>query len=330
MRTLAVPVLLLLLVLINSSAAQTNSKDAYVQSHAGTWVIGTGEVEMTIRLDGHGLAMTSFRNKLSRTEYMKAGAVSDETRFGLDGKEITGANGGWSLVRQEQHELTQGEVQLDLTLGNEQVEVTKYYVAYPGTVLIRSGAITAALVPGEQETYRALGGFSATQGEQEWRYAQSLDGESFLPMVWGAGGYEGRWTGYGLAQIGRIWMQPGATADVARVFVSPANGTISIAGDIRKDPSSRNGNAVEVRVLLNDRQIWPASGWQEISADYENPASLRLDAIRVETGDAVRFVIRHTGRSDADPVIWDPVITVEKERLVSGSCSPAAESRPIF
>jgi len=147
MRTLAVPVLLLLLVLINSSAAQTNSKDAYVQSHAGTWVIGTGEVEMTIRLDGHGLAMTSFRNKLSRTEYMKAGAVSDETRFGLDGKEITGANGGWSLVRQEQHELTQGEVQLDLTLGNEQVEVTKYYVAYPGTVLIRSGAITAALVP---------------------------------------------------------------------------------------------------------------------------------------------------------------------------------------
>jgi len=29
-------------------------------------------------------------------------------------------------------------------------------------------------------------------------YAQSLDGESFLPMVWGAGGYEGA--------MDRIWI----------------------------------------------------------------------------------------------------------------------------
>jgi hypothetical protein len=176
----------------------------------------------------------------------------------------------------------------------------------------RSASVTATAVPGEKETYRALGGFSATQGQQQWRYEQSSDGETFLPMAWTAGGYEGRWAGYELARIGRIWMQPGATADVARVFVSPANGVVSIAGEIRKDPSSRDGDAVRSRVLVNDRQIWPEGGWQEISPDYDRPTPLRLDRISVKAGDALRFVVSHTGSGNADPVIWDPTITIER------------------
>jgi hypothetical protein len=191
----------------------------------------------------------------------------------------------------------------------------------------RSALAKAELVAGEGETYRALGGFSEPQGEQPWRYEQSLDGESFQPMIWTSGGYEGlrlfwesfafkkrdgRWTGSGLAQIGRIWMQPGAASDVARVFVAPASGTLSIVSDIRKDPSARNGNSVGARVLLNDRQLWPATGWQQISPEYENVTSLHLDAVTVKAGDVVRFVVQHTGSGEADPVIWDPTIAVER------------------
>ena len=191
----------------------------------------------------------------------------------------------------------------------------------------RSALAKAEQVAGQGETYRALGGFSEPQGEQPWRYEQSLDGKSFEPMIWTSGGYEGlrlfwesfafkkrdgRWTGSGLAQIGRIWMQPGAASDVARVFVAPANGVLSIVSDIRKDPSSRNGNPVGARVLLNDWQLWPATGWQQISPEYENVTSLHLDAVTVKTGDVVRFVVQHTGSGEADPVIWDPTVTVER------------------
>src|ERR1022692_1887781 len=137
MRTIATTALVLLTTWTASSVAQINNKDAYVQGRNGTWVIGSNAVEMTIHMDGHSLEMTSFRNKLSRTEYVGAGTISDEIRFDLNGKEITGTNGGWSFVRQEEHKLAQGEVQLDLTVRNEQVEVTKHYLAYPGVGLIR-------------------------------------------------------------------------------------------------------------------------------------------------------------------------------------------------
>jgi hypothetical protein len=180
----------------------------------------------------------------------------------------------------------------------------------------RSTLANAELIAGEDETYRALGGFSEPPVEQLWRYEQSLDGESFQPMVWTSGGYEGlrlfwesfafkkrdgRWTGSGLAQVGRTWMQPGTASDVARVFVTPANGTLSIVADIRKDPSARNGNSVGARVLLNHRQLWPASGWQKISPEYENVTALHLDAVTVKAGNG-----------KADPVIWDPIVTLER------------------
>ena len=68
---------------------------------------------------------------------MQPSAPSEEIRLGLDGEEITGLSGGWSLVREAAHKLAQGEVQLDLTLSNQRIEVTKHYVAFPGTPLIR-------------------------------------------------------------------------------------------------------------------------------------------------------------------------------------------------
>jgi hypothetical protein len=178
----------------------------------------------------------------------------------------------------------------------------------------RSRLVTAQPIAGEAETYRALGDFSATQGEQQWRYEQYLDSDSFQRLNWSTAGYEGRWTGSGLARIGRIWMQPGRDVDVARVFIAPADGTLSVVGDIRKDPTSRDGNAVDARILLNSHQIWPVQGWQEISPYYEHGTPLQLDGLAVKAGDALRFVIRHTGTGEAEPVIWDPTVTIRRGR----------------
>ena len=137
MRTIAVTVLLLAQIWTASAATQVSSKDAYVQSHAGGWVIGSSMLAMVLRLEGGALAMTSFRDQLSQTEYVQPNGPSNEIRVGLDGQEITGLSGGWSLVRDKAYKLAQGEVQLDLTLSNRRVEVTKHYVAYPGVPLIR-------------------------------------------------------------------------------------------------------------------------------------------------------------------------------------------------
>jgi hypothetical protein len=116
--------------------------------------------------------------------------------------------------------------------------------------------------------------------------------------------------GSGFAKIGRIWMQPGAKSDVARTFVVPAKGVVSVMGEIRKDPSAMNGRAAAARILHNDRQIWPASGWAVIPPDYAQKTPHRIEKVAVAAGDKIRFVLKHNGTNAADPVVWDPIIVV--------------------
>jgi hypothetical protein len=174
----------------------------------------------------------------------------------------------------------------------------------------RSGLTAAAPVAGEPPTYRALGGYSSTQGAHQWRYEETLVDGPFRPMRWAYLGYEGLWCGSGQARIGRIWMQPGAASDVARVFVVPEQCTLAISSAIRKDPSAENGRTVGIKVLQNDRQIWPATGWAEIEPDAGKAVECRLEGVPAAAGDLIRFVARRTGKEGADPILWDPIIVL--------------------
>jgi hypothetical protein len=169
---------------------------------------------------------------------------------------------------------------------------------------------SAQPIAGEPATYRALGGYSPTQGGHQWRYEETLVDGPFRPMRWAHIGYEGLWCGSGQARIGRIWMQAGAASDVARVFVVPERCALSITGVIRKDPSAENGRAVEVKVMQNDRQIWPASGWGVIEPDAGKSVECHLAAVPAAAGDLIRFVARRTGQETADPILWDPIIVL--------------------
>ena len=174
----------------------------------------------------------------------------------------------------------------------------------------RSPLVAARRIAGDPESYRALGGFSATQGANQWRYEESVESTGFREMNWDHGGYEGRWVGSGFAKVGRIWMQPGAMSDVARTFVVPAKGLVSVSGEIRKDPSAMNGRAAAARILHNDRQIWPAKGWAMIPPDYAQKTPHRIEKVAVAAGDRIHFVLKHNEINAADPVVWDPVIVV--------------------
>jgi hypothetical protein len=176
----------------------------------------------------------------------------------------------------------------------------------------RSSSMIAELIPGDPETYTALGGFSPTQGANQWKYEEALEGAAFREMRWDSGGYEGRWTGSGRAAIGRLWMQPGAQSDVSRTFVAPADAVLTISGSICKDPSAQNGHTIQARILHNGQQLWPARGWAEVLPDFSRTIAFRLEDIAVAKGDSVRFVLKSSGHIAEDTVIWNPTVMVRR------------------
>ena len=115
-----------------------------------------------------------------------------------------------------------------------------------------------------------------------------------------------------MATVGRIWMQPGAASDVSRTFVTPADGEITLTASIRKDPSAQNGHAIKARILHNDRQIWPATGWAEVLPDFAKAVNYRVENTSVTKGDSVRFVLQHSGHLEHDAVIWNPTVMVSR------------------
>jgi hypothetical protein len=171
-----------------------------------------------------------------------------------------------------------------------------------------SPATPAHKTTGEPLTYEALGDFSPTQSSGHWAYEEAIEDGSYRGLLWDKGGYEGRWTGSGLGRIGRIWMQPSASYDLARTFIAPAAGAISTSGSIRKDPSAENGAPCFVRILHNSVQIWPDSGWAEVLPDYDKKTNYAISNLPVAVGDKIRFIVRHNGENRADPIVWDPVI----------------------
>jgi hypothetical protein len=172
----------------------------------------------------------------------------------------------------------------------------------------RSPAVTAQRTAREPQTYEALGDFSATQSTRHWAYEEVVEDGTYKELVWDKAGYEGRWTGSGLGRIGRIWMQPSAAYDLSRTFISPASGIVSTSGSIRKDPSAENKASCFARILQNSIQVWPASGWAEVSADYDKPTNYALSNLHLAAGDKIRFILEHNGENRADPIVWDPVI----------------------
>jgi len=174
----------------------------------------------------------------------------------------------------------------------------------------RSAFVAAQKTVGDPQIYEALGDFSAVQFIKQWVYEEQIEDGLYRPLRWDKSGYEGRWTGSGLGKIGRIWMQPSANYDLSRTFITPASGTISTIGTIRKDPSAENAASVFVRILRNSEPVWPAQGWAELKPDYDFPTNYEVSNLEVAAGDKIRFVVKHNGQNRADPILWNPRIVM--------------------
>jgi hypothetical protein len=173
----------------------------------------------------------------------------------------------------------------------------------------RSSPVTAQAVTGEPEVHQALGEFGPTQSGHGWGYEQTVDARNYEELRWDNGGYEGFWAGSGMGRIGRIWCQPSAAAEISRTFRVAANGSVSLTGQIQKDPSARSEYPVRVRIEHEEKQIWPASGWAEIPA-FGAPLTYQVRELAVRKGDVIRFVVQRSGQDQPQPIIWNPSIEV--------------------
>jgi hypothetical protein len=62
----------------------------------------------------------------------------------------------------------------------------------------------------------------------------------------------------------------------------------------------------------NDQQLWPASGWANILPDFSKTTQFRLENIAVAKDDSVRFVLKRSGHTAQDTVIWNPTVIVSR------------------
>ena len=131
--------LALLLTALGGFAAE-DAPDAYITCDGTTWTLGTAAAERVVALEDGKLLLKGLRDKASGQTLLAEGA---ELAFALDNPEnrITGASGGWKLVRAEQSKGPQGELELALCVTRDGIEATKHYVIYPQSSILREWVV---------------------------------------------------------------------------------------------------------------------------------------------------------------------------------------------
>ena len=244
----------------------SQASDGYIRQKKNCWVMGTGLVEKTVALEEGRFFLKSFVDKTTGAELV--GANSGEFFITLTdpAKPLTGLSGGWKLVDSETRTLKQGERQLSLTLERENLQVTKHYLVFPLTSVIREWVVFKNI--GNEPLAIANPGFlnfSLGMGD--------LADQDFNWMT-GGGNMYGSWLLY-TEQLKSGESQKFDSFDPTR---APADIMDTLDGD-----------GVRAKVLHNDKQVWPESGWADSPHSAIMPKfEFEID---VKQGDELRFII---------------------------------------
>ena len=136
-------------------------------------------------------------------------------------------------------------------------------------------------------------------------------------MKWnGALGHMGRYMGVGVpasqtSTVGASWMSPGHTGDAVRVFNVPHTGLVSVTAAIRKDIYHTYGDGVRAKVLKNNDQLWPETGWESIAAGDVVGKTMAVK-VEVKTGDKIFFILNRNGNATDDETFWNPQIAYDR------------------
>lgn len=176
-----------------------------------------------------------------------------------------------------------------------------------------SARIEAATVAGEPETHYGFGGYGPEQGWRGWSYELAEPAREYRTLYWmPARGYEGLYADeVESCAIGRTIMHPHPSGEIARVFTVKRGGSVTLRGVVKKDPTIGviPSDRCAVRVMLNDKQIWPKTGWKLVPLKGEGIRyELKVD---VKPGDRILHVLRHDPNNVSGDIAWNPVVRYE-------------------
>ncbi len=164
--------------------------------------------------------------------------------------------------------------------------------------------------PNTPTTFAASTDFSSVQGHNQWYY-QYWNGSSYVDMTWRGTTY---WQGEReFCRLTNIKHHPDYDCDSARKWVAPIDGTIHITGKVAKFDTI-GGDGVNAKVMKNDSQIWPGTGWRYIA--YNDDVGENLDlTTSVQAGDAIYFIVNQITIATNDSTLWDPTISYVEEQV---------------
>jgi hypothetical protein len=161
--------------------------------------------------------------------------------------------------------------------------------------------------------------FSSRQAKNQWRYMyqSSASAWSNIPYYVSSDNI-GFWevspsqyiSAFKLAPAGNTGMPD--TGGVARVWVAPRVGTISIRGRVLKSDAGGGSGVYAAIDLVSGKdvtQIWPAKGRKQlIGGKDQSGYSADVNNISVDAGDQVRFEVTANGDNAHDTVSWTPSV----------------------
>ena len=241
-------------------------------------------MERVVALEDGKFLAKSLKNEASGRELVSPGAASDEFFASVNGNTWSGSMGGWKLVRSKVTKLSQGEQQLDVSLRREALEVTKSYVVYPGSSIVR-----------EWVAFRNAGDTPLRILEPGFLNLNVRPGEArALDFSWMSGGENnpGSWN------LKTESLNPAKPRqfDSYEPFPAEMLGAQQFLGD-----------GIDAKILLNGQQVWPATNWQYVAnATVRVPFEFSVD---VQPGDQLVFLVNMHGNIGYDTTAFDPRIT---------------------
>jgi hypothetical protein len=170
--------------------------------------------------------------------------------------------------------------------------------------------------------------FSSVQGKNQWRYQYQSSGSSWSDLPEYSSTLEnGTWMKSEQQYVSAFNLLPAScsggcnSGGVARAWVAPRAGTISIRGRVLKTNTRGGGVHASINLVTSGgvTQIWPAAGGtQLIGASDQAGYATDVDTIQVAQGDVVRFEVHANGDNAHDSVSWTPSVGyVERVNLAA-------------
>lgn len=153
--------------------------------------------------------------------------------------------------------------------------------------------------------YIASSDFSSNQGGNFWCY-QEWDGKEYKSLEWDDSLKQWKGSQYWL-RVAREFQHPDGN-DSVRKWVAPKRGEIKITGKVAKMEGQVLGDGVQVKVMKNEVQMWPSSGWHEIAFNDTQGIDVNITT-EVEKGDSIYFIVNQKQTIDYDGTYWNPNIT---------------------